>query len=138
MSSALTTLSPTTSPTFSPETILRDIRIELSLALLMKISGVVSCVSSFLLARHVLKSKKTWSDISLTNMMLVGISISDYIGSFLCFVLGNWMTGEIPWHNLNAFLYAGNTQTCTAQGFFGTLTTVYSVSAYSLLGSLCE
>ena len=139
MSSAQTTLSPTTTPTLSQEALEKYVRMEISLAVLMKIGGLVSCVSSILLMRHIiLKSKTNWSKISLTNTMLVGISVSDLIGSFFWYFMGNWMSGATPWNTNVASLYAGNTQTCTAQGFFGTLTFIYSLAAYTMLGGLCE
>ena len=104
--------------------------------ILMKIGGTISCISSFLLARHILRKK--WVDINLTSMLLLGISVMGIIGSFFTYVMGLWMGGEDIWFIDSGPLLAGNTQTCTAQGFFLTFTTTYFVTAYTGLGALCE
>ena len=128
--------SPTPQPTMSPAEFHRFYSMEVSLQILMKIGGVISCISSFILARHILKKK--WSDISLTSMMLLGISVMEIIGSFFTYVMGLWMGGEGIWYIRSGPLLAGNTQTCTAQGFFLLFSLAYFVTAYAGLGALCE
>jgi hypothetical protein len=113
------------------------VRIELSLHILMKISGVISCIASFLLVRHIMKKKK-WADISLTNVMLLGISVMDIIGSFFGYFMGSWMIGEYTGFIRSGPLFAGNQQTCTAQGFLVNFAFTYFVTAYAGLGALCE
>ena len=93
-------------------------------------------ISSILLAMHILKKK--WADISLVSMMLFGISVMDIIGSFIGYFMGLWMSGEGMLFIRSGPLLAGNTQTCTAQGFIVTFTLTYFVTAYTGLGALCE
>ena len=134
------TPSPTPMPTMSPaeveDYINHYMSIELSWHILMKIGGAISCISSFLLATHILKKK--WTDISLTSIMLLGISVMDIIGSFFGFFMGLWMSGEGILFITSGPLIAGNTQTCTAQGFIFTFSLTYFVTAYAGLGALCE
>ena len=110
--------------------------IETSLHILLKIGGAISCISSFLLARHILKKK--WADMSLSSMMLLGISVMDVIGSFFGYVMGLWMSGEGIYYIQSGPLIAGDTQTCTAQGFILTFAFTYFLTAYAGLGALCE
>ena len=132
--------SPTPQPTLSPEDLEallnRFYSMEVSWQILMKIGGVISCISSFLLAKHILKKKL--ADISLTSIMLLGISIMDMIGSFFGYFMGLWMGGEGIFVIRSGPLLAGNTQTCTAQGFILHLASTYFVTAYTGLGALCE
>ena len=128
--------SPTPQPTMSPAEFHRFYSMEVSLQILMKIGGVISCISSFILARHILKKK--WADISLVSMMLFGISVMDIIGSFIGYFMGLWMSGEGMLFIRSGPLLAGNTQTCTAQGFILLLSSTYFVTAYTGLGALCE
>ena len=136
----LATPSPTLQPTLSPgeiEALLnRFTTIETSWQILLKIGGAISCISSILLAMHILKKK--WADISLTSMLLLGISVMDIIGSFIGYFMGLWMSGEGMLFIRSGPLLAGNTQTCTAQGFIVTFTLTYFVTAYTGLGALCE
>jgi len=111
---------------------MRIVRILTSMHILMKISSVISIVSSFLLARHILKKK----DASLTNVMLVGISVMDMIGSFFGYFMGGWMMGTRE--DVDSHLLSGNQQTCTTQGFILTFSFTYFVTAYAELGALCE
>ena len=133
-----TQLSP--SPTPTPEDLEALLNhyysIEVSWQILMKIGGAISCISSFVLATHILKKK--WADISLTSSLLLGISVMEIIGSFFTYVMGLWMAGEGIFLIRSGPLLAGNTQTCTAQGFFLTFTLTYFVTAYAGLGALCE
>eukprot|EP00985_Skeletonema_marinoi_P033658 scaffold41824_cov219-Skeletonema_marinoi.AAC.7 len=108
--------------------------IETSLHILLKIGGAISCISSFLLARHILKKK--WAGMSLQSMMLLGISVMDVIGSFFGYVMGLWMSGEGIYYIHSGPLIAGDTQTCTAQGFILTFAFTYFLTAYAGLGAL--
>ena len=128
--------SPTPQPTLSPAEYHRLYSIETSLQILMKIGGAISCISSFLLAKHILKKK--WADISLTSMVLLGISVVDMIASFFGPFMGLWMAGEGVLLIRSGPLLAGNTQTCTAQGFIIYFSRTYFVTAYAGLGALCE
>jgi hypothetical protein len=114
----------------------KTVKIITSMHILLKIGGAISCISSFLLARHILKKKKTWADISLTSLMLVGISVINMIGSFFGYFMGGWMMGESDF--VQSSLLSGNQQTCTAQGFLLTFSFTYFVTAYAGLGALCE
>ena len=62
----------------------------------------------------------------------------DIIGSFIGYFMGLWMSGEGMLFIRSGPLLAGNTQTCTAQGFILTFTLTYFVTAYAGLGALCE
>ena len=128
--------TPTPQPTLSPAEYHRYISIETSMQILFKIGGAISCISSFILAKHILKKK--WADISLTSMLLLGISVMDILGSFFGYFMGNWMAGEGIWYINSGPLIAGNTQTCTAQGFILTFTFTYFLTAYTGLGALCK
>jgi len=128
--------TPALSPDYDAEEYHHYIQIETSLHILLKISGAISCISSFLLARHILKKK--WAGISLPSMMLFGISVMDVIGSFFGYVMGLWMSGEGIYYIRSGPLIAGDTQTCTAQGFILTFAFTYFLTAYAGLGALCE
>ena len=136
----LATPSPTPQPTLSPEDFEALFNhyysIETSWQILMKIGGAISCISSFVLVTHILKKK--WADISLTSSLLLAISVMDIIGSFFSYFMGLWMGGEGVFFITSGPLLAGNTQTCTAQGFILTFTLTYFVTAYTGLGALCE
>jgi hypothetical protein len=127
--------SPTPQPTLSPRGP-GSIEIEVSLQILWKIGGAISFISSFLLAKHILKKK--WADISLTSMVLLGISVMNMIESFFGPFMGLWMAGEGVLLIRSGPLLAGNTQTCTFQGFIYNFTITYFVTAYAGLGALCE
>mmetsp|Transcript_22874 Transcript_22874/g.37327 ORF Transcript_22874/g.37327 Transcript_22874/m.37327 type:complete len:312 (+) Transcript_22874:3-938(+) len=60
----------------------------------------------------------------------------DIIGSFFGFFMGLWMSGEGILFITSGPLIAGNTQTCTAQGFIFTFSLTYFVTAYAGLGAL--
>jgi hypothetical protein len=105
--------------------------LERSLVILPKISGTLSCIGSGLLARHI--AKKGFKDVSLTSRMLFGISIVDIIGSFFAYVLGSWMAPR------NTLTYsAGNTATCSFQGFVLVFNLIYFATAYAELAAICE
>jgi len=101
----------------------RWIAIETSLVIISKIGGAISLISSFILGRYILKSKPTWREISLTNMMLFCISVENIMTSFFGYFMGSWMVGSDSRGYLSyGFkdswtrpLAAGNTATCTAQ-----------------------
>jgi hypothetical protein len=82
--------------------------------------------------------KKKWADISLTSMLLLGISVMDIFCSVFGYVMGLWMSGEGMLFIRSGPLIAGTTQTCTAQGFIYNFTITYFVTAYTGLGALCE
>eukprot|EP00985_Skeletonema_marinoi_P033656 scaffold41824_cov219-Skeletonema_marinoi.AAC.5 len=128
--------TPVLSPNYDAEEYHHYIPIETSLHILLKIGGAISCISSFLLARHILKKK--WADMSLSSMMLLGISVMDVIGSFFASFVGLWMSGEGIGFIRTGPLIAGDTQTCTAQGFILIFAFTYFVTAYAGLGALCE
>ena len=52
--------------------------------------------------------------------------------------MGLWMSGEGIAFIRSGPLIAGNTQTCTAQGFLFNASLTYFVTAYAGLGALCE
>ena len=101
----------------------RWIAIETSLVIISKIGGAISLISSFLLGRYILKSKPTWREISLTDVMLFCISVENVMTSFFGYFMGSWMVGSDTRGYLSyGFkeswtrpLAAGNTATCTAQ-----------------------
>jgi hypothetical protein len=102
-----------------------------SLVILPKISGILSCIGSGLLARHI--TKKGFKDVSLTSRMLLGISIVDILGSFVAYFLGSWMAprGTLTYS-------AGNTATCSFQGFVLVFNLVYFATAYAEMAAICE
>ena len=108
-----------------------------SVIIIAKIGGIISIISSFLLVRHILHKK--WADLPLSSIILFGISLVDIIGVFFGFVMGTWMMGEgIEYMGFpsSSPLVAGNTATCTAQGFFLIFCSTYFVTAYAGLGIL--
>jgi len=60
----------------------------------------------------------------------------DVIGSFFGYVMGLWMSGEGIALIRSGPLIAGDTQTCTAQGFILTFAFTYFLTAYAGLGAL--
>ena len=112
--------------------------ISTSLIIISKIGGTISFFSSFLTARCIKKSKPSWEDVLLPNIVIFGISVICMIGSFFGWFMGPWMVGDgDPWIQTGPLL-AGNTKTCTAQGFFTFFAYVYFVTAYTGLGALCK
>eukprot|EP00573_Skeletonema_grethae_P007599 CAMPEP_0201710586 /NCGR_PEP_ID=MMETSP0578-20130828/58706_1 /ASSEMBLY_ACC=CAM_ASM_000663 /TAXON_ID=267565 /ORGANISM="Skeletonema grethea, Strain CCMP 1804" /LENGTH=735 /DNA_ID=CAMNT_0048199617 /DNA_START=286 /DNA_END=2493 /DNA_ORIENTATION=+ len=89
-----------------------------ALAIIPKVTGMISFLSSLLLASYILSSKKRRS--SVFGRIMVGLSISDLFSSAMMF-LSTWPMPK-PKLEENRFwlpLYAaGTTETCSAQGFF--------------------
>lgn len=101
----------------------RYIAIETSLIIISKIGGAISFISSLILGRYILKSKPTWREISLTNVMLFCISVENVMTSFFGYFMGSWMVGSdtrgfLSYGFKDSWtrpLAAGNTATCTTQ-----------------------
>ena len=101
----------------------RWIAIETSLVIISKIGGAISLISSFILGRYILKSKPTWREISLTNVMLFCISVENIMTDFFGYFMGSWMVGSdnrgfLSYGFKNGWtrpFAAGNTATCTTQ-----------------------
>lgn len=87
-----------------------------ALAIIPKVTGMISFLFSLLLASYILSSKKRRS--SVFGRIMVGLSIADLFSSAMMF-LSTW---PMPKPEENRFwlpLYAaGTTETCSAQGFF--------------------
>ena len=90
-------------------------------------------IGSTLLTRHVITAKKQWGEISLTNKILLWISIVDIIASFFVFFMSSWM---VPRGTDGVEFAAGTTATCMAQGFFDVFSIVYFATAYTELAVL--
>ena len=80
-----------------------------AMAIAPKCTGFLSLCASTFIVQHVLRDKKRRG---LTyHRLLCGMSISDMVGSFMCF-LSTW-----PIPKGEAYLASGTVQTCAAQGF---------------------
>ncbi len=105
--------------------------IDRSLVILPKITGVLSCIGSGLVARHI--AKKGLKDVSLTSTMLFLMSIVDIISSFFAYVLSSWMAPR------ESLPYAtGTVATCSFQGVVFVFSLIYFATAYAQLAALCE
>ena len=102
-----------------------------TMAILPKVTGIISLISSAFIIQHVIRDRKRRSQVY--HRLLLGMSISDFFGSFTSF-LSTW-----PIPRGGACLAAGTKATCTAQGFFFQITTLctptynISLSIYYLL-----
>jgi len=84
-----------------------------AIAIIPKVTGMISCFFSGYIIWHVLRSPRRRK---LTkNRLLVGISVHDMIGSFFGFFLSTWPIPADTWLVYGA---VGTTQSCTMQGFF--------------------
>ena len=104
--------------------------LERGVEIVSKVTGAISIVASTFVARHITTTKQ-WREISLTNMMMLFISVVDIITSFFVYFMSSWMAP--PPTSIYA---AGTTATCTAQGFFNTFSLAYFSTAYTQLAVL--
>ena len=69
-------------------------------AILPKFGATISIISSIFLVRDVIikRHKENNKSISLTNVILFGISVNDIIGAFFSFFMTTWMVprGQAP------------------------------------------
>jgi len=84
-----------------------------ALAIIPKVTGMISFVFSAYIVYHVLFDPKRRR--SLKNRLLVGISIHDMIADLFGFFLSTWPMPADTWLVYGA---VGTTQSCTMQGFF--------------------
>lgn len=83
-----------------------------ALALLPKFPGLLSLAGSSFIFQHIIRDKKRRS--TTYHRLLLGMSISDMIGSMV-FFLSTW---PIPEGTPGVYLASGTTATCSAVGFF--------------------
>jgi len=84
-----------------------------ALAILPKVTGMISFLSSCLIIIHILRSKKRRK--STFQTIMVGISLTDCISSFFGFFLSTWPMPHDTWLAYGA---KGSDTTCALQGFF--------------------
>jgi len=84
-----------------------------ALAIIPKFTGMLSFLCSGFLVQHILRSQKQRK--SPYSRIIVGLSTADMFSSFFGFFLSTWPMPSDTWLAYGA---AGNTQTCSMQGFF--------------------
>ncbi|KAL7554980.1 hypothetical protein ACHAWF_018563 [Thalassiosira exigua] len=101
-----------------------------SIAIIPKVGGVLSIAGSSAIVRDVSLKWREKKSVPLSSLLMFCISVLDCVGSFFCAFMSTWMVPrDSGWH-----LYtAGNTQTCTAQGFIWAFTSTASMNYYTLL-----
>jgi hypothetical protein len=97
-----------------------------TLIILPKVTGGLSMLGSAYIFQDVVRTHKKRGD-SVYHRILMGMSVFDFTASLMNF-LSSWPTPA----DTGVYLAAGNTQTCTAAGFFNelgnTVTPVYNAS----------
>mmetsp|Transcript_6874 Transcript_6874/g.9138 ORF Transcript_6874/g.9138 Transcript_6874/m.9138 type:complete len:113 (-) Transcript_6874:944-1282(-) len=92
-------------------------RNELIVAIFIKTGAFLSTVGSSLIVSDVAKKVRFGKETDPYQRIMVGLSTLDVLVSFFVLFLGTWMVPkETEW-----LWAAGNTSTCSAQGFFGVL-----------------
>jgi len=82
--------------------------------LLMKAGGLLSMVASQFLMRNVIIRFNRGERIKLTHRIVFELSFANYWGSFFSAFMSSWMVPK----DSGVYQAAGNTASCTAQGFF--------------------
>ncbi|KAL7536464.1 hypothetical protein ACHAWF_005470 [Thalassiosira exigua] len=100
-----------------------------SIAIVPKVGGLLSLIACTLIMRDVSIKWHTKRNVSLSSLIVFSISVADWLYSLFGAFLSTWMIPSDTWH----YLAAGNTQSCTAQGFIVILTVVASMSYYAAL-----
>ena len=109
-----------------------------TLAIVPKISGLLSMAGSFFIARDVMKKWMVRSaTLRISSKIMLNLSIGDFCSSFIWHCLSTWM---VPRDTPAEYVtYAmGNDATCTVQGFLGGLMISVSLLANVLLAVACE
>mmetsp|Transcript_6877 Transcript_6877/g.9146 ORF Transcript_6877/g.9146 Transcript_6877/m.9146 type:complete len:113 (-) Transcript_6877:879-1217(-) len=92
-------------------------RNELIMTIFQKTGGFLSTLGSSLIVSDVAKKVRNGKETDPYQRIMVGLSTLDVLVSFFVLFLGTWMVPkETEW-----LWAAGNTSTCSAQGFFGVL-----------------
>lgn len=80
---------------------------------IMKLMGTLSMLASYFIIRDIVIRYYRRERIRLTSKVIFELSIGDFFGSFFSAVLGTWMAPR----ESGAYMAAGTTKTCIAQGF---------------------
>ena len=113
---------------------------EVASAIIPKVGGSLSLIACTFIMRDVSTKWHRKRSVSLASVLIFCISIADWLYSLFCCFLSTWMApvGHTTFHGQPIFLAAGNTQSCTAQGFISTLAIGASMSYYATLMVFCE
>lgn len=108
---------------------------EVASAIIPKVGGSLSLIACTFIMRDVSTKWHRKRSVSLASVLIFCISIADWLYSLFCCFLSTWMApvGHSTLHGQPIFLAAGNTQSCTAQGFISTLALSASMSYYATL-----
>lgn len=80
---------------------------------ILKVMGSLSMLASYFIIRDIVIRYYRKERIRLTSKVIFELSIGDFFGSFFSAVLGTWMAPK----ESGAYMAAGTTATCIAQGF---------------------
>ncbi|KAL7550857.1 hypothetical protein ACHAWF_014057 [Thalassiosira exigua] len=108
--------------------------LEKSIAIIPKVGGALSLIASTAIIRDVSIKWRSKKSVSLSSLLVFCISVADLLFSFFGSFMSTWMVPADSWH----YLAAGNTQSCSAQGFITILSLTSSNGHYALLMLLCE
>ncbi|KAL7551768.1 hypothetical protein ACHAWF_014964 [Thalassiosira exigua] len=100
-----------------------------SIAIVPKVGGFLSLIACTAIIRDVFIKWRRKKHISLSSVIVFCITVADWLFSLFCPFLSTWMMPANSW----AYLASGTDQTCTAQGFIKTFTTVASMGYYAEL-----
>eukprot|EP00984_Skeletonema_dohrnii_P020173 scaffold9757_cov72-Skeletonema_dohrnii-CCMP3373.AAC.1 len=103
-----------------------------SQAIIPKVGGGISLIACTLIIRDIFMKWHEKRSVPLPSVILFCISVANWLLSLFSFFLSTWMMPR----GSGAFLAAGNTQSCTAQGFISTLTMTASQTYYTVLAIL--
>ena len=113
--------------------------LEVANTIIPKVCGALSIIACVFIIRDVSTKWHRNRSVSIASVLIFCISIADLLFSFFSAFLSTWMVPKdthIP--GWSVYLAAGNTQSCTAQGFITTLTVCASMSYYATLMVYCE
>ena len=80
---------------------------------IMKVMGTLSMLASYFIIRDIVIRYYRRERIRLTSKVIFELSVGDFFGSFFSALLGTWMVPK----ESGAYMAAGTTGSCTAQGF---------------------
>lgn len=109
--------------------------LEVATAIIPKVGGALSLIACSFIMRDVSAKWREKLRVSLTSILIFCISVADWLASFFSAFMSTWMapSDALVWDGRPIYLAAGNTATCTAQGFITTLTIAASMSYYAVL-----
>ena len=100
-------------------------------AILPKVGGSLSTIGSILILRDIAKK---WEKVPLTTEVMALISVANLCIAFWECFLSTWMVPRDSY----AYMAAGNTATCEAQGFISVMMFIILEISYTILSTLCK